>query len=101
MQPDPAKFLRFNRWLLPGMEDHSTFNLTIDIIEGLNQPWTYSEWILTSKPGLFGLINGYANPTGVGLIITLIVMVLATMWRRGKHIQASFFYSFSLKIIIF
>lgn len=40
--------------------------------------FTASEWLLTSKPGLFGLIGGLANPTGVILVIILCVMVLCS-----------------------
>lgn len=47
--------------------------------------YTMSEWLLTSRPGLFGLVGGGANPTGVALIIILVVMSLCSMpfVRRG------------------
>uniref|UniRef100_A0A1B6DLA4 NAD(P)H oxidase (H(2)O(2)-forming) n=1 Tax=Clastoptera arizonana TaxID=38151 RepID=A0A1B6DLA4_9HEMI len=47
--------------------------------------YTLPEWIFTTKPGLFGLIGGIANPTGVCLIIILIVMFICSQKfvRRG------------------
>lgn len=36
--------------------------------------FTLNEWLLTSKPGLFGLINGWANPTGVALLVILCII---------------------------
>ncbi|KAK1129558.1 hypothetical protein K0M31_019275 [Melipona bicolor] len=47
--------------------------------------YTISEWLLTSRPALFGLIEGFANPTGVILIILLIVIMMCSMpfVRRG------------------
>ncbi|XP_076282347.1 NADPH oxidase isoform X2 [Lasioglossum baleicum] len=49
--------------------------------------YTLNEWLLTSRPGLFGLIHGYANPTGIILIIILSVITLSSMpfvRRRGR-----------------
>ena len=31
------------------------------------QPWTIAQWIFSTKPNIFGLIPGTANPTGVAL----------------------------------
>ncbi|XP_012271496.1 NADPH oxidase 5 [Orussus abietinus] len=47
--------------------------------------YTMSEWMLTSRPGLFGLVPGAANPTGIALIIILAAMTLCSMpfVRRG------------------
>ncbi|KAL3286019.1 hypothetical protein HHI36_000532 [Cryptolaemus montrouzieri] len=47
--------------------------------------YTTSEWLFTSKPGLFGLIGGLANPTGVLLFIILLLMVFCSQAfvRRG------------------
>ncbi|KAL1130042.1 hypothetical protein AAG570_012985 [Ranatra chinensis] len=51
--------------------------------------YTYAEWILTDKPGLFGLVPGIANPTGVALIIILVIMVICsqTFVRRGGSFE--------------
>lgn len=53
--------------------------------------YTMSEWLLTSKPGLFGLIGGVANPTGITLIVILIVMSVCSMpfVRRGGCFEVS------------
>ena len=50
-----------------------------------NIPASYSaaDWLLTSTPGLFGLVPGWANPTGVFLLLVLSVMVICSMkWVR-------------------
>ncbi|KAL0810683.1 hypothetical protein ABMA28_010013 [Loxostege sticticalis] len=36
--------------------------------------YTLSEWLLTAKPGLFGLVGGCANPTGVALCFVLAIV---------------------------
>ncbi|KAK0086854.1 hypothetical protein PV325_002416 [Microctonus aethiopoides] len=47
--------------------------------------YTMSEWLLTSRPGYFGLVGGEANPTGIALIIILFIMTMCSMpfVRRG------------------
>lgn len=47
--------------------------------------YTTTEWLLTTKPGLFGLIGGWANPTGVILFFILLIMFLCSQAfvRRG------------------
>ncbi|XP_074037293.1 NADPH oxidase isoform X2 [Leptinotarsa decemlineata] len=47
--------------------------------------YTASEWLFTTKPGLFGLIGGVANPTGVALLVILITIVISSQAfvRRG------------------
>lgn len=47
--------------------------------------FSVSEWLLTTDPELFGLVAGYANPTGVLLIIILFVMFICSQpfVRRG------------------
>ncbi|XP_045461304.1 NADPH oxidase 5 isoform X2 [Harmonia axyridis] len=47
--------------------------------------YTISEWLFTPKPGLFGLIGGWANPTGVVLVLILLIMVTCSQKfvRRG------------------
>ncbi|XP_076624807.1 NADPH oxidase [Colletes latitarsis] len=47
--------------------------------------YTISEWLFTNRPGLFGLIGGCANPTGMILVLLLIIMTVCSMpfVRRG------------------
>ncbi|CAK9832938.1 NADPH oxidase 5 [Anthophora retusa] len=48
--------------------------------------YTIYEWLLTNRPGLFGLVQGYANPTGIVLAIFLLTMTICSMpfvRRRG------------------
>lgn len=66
------------------------FNFSIIVI---NDPqinaghYTIGEWLLTDRPGLFGLIPGCANPTGVALLVILIVMFVCSqpfVRRKGS-----------------
>ena len=54
-----------------------------------SDPWTYYEWILTGKPHVFGLMPGWANPTGVALISVLTLMVICSLpfVRRGGYFE--------------
>ena len=53
------------------------------------RPWTFAEWLFTSKPGIFGLVKGWAMPTGVGLVITLTIMSCLSLpcVRMKGHFQ--------------
>ena len=66
------------------------FNITVcEVCDENSTRYTYAEWLFTSKPGLFGLIPGCANPTGVLLICILTIMVICSMpfVRRSGHFQ--------------
>lgn len=47
-----------------------------DSLLGPNTNLSYAEWLLTSKPGVNGLIPGWANPTGCLLILVSLIMIL-------------------------
>nr|XP_049706149.1 NADPH oxidase 5 [Helicoverpa armigera] len=51
--------------------------------------YTLSDWLLTQKPGLFGLVPGCANPTGVALAVILLVMFVCSQpfIRRGGSFE--------------
>lgn len=51
--------------------------------------YTLYEWLLTERPGLFGLIGGCANPTGVALFIILVVIFVCSQpfIRRGGSFE--------------
>ncbi len=54
--------------------------------DGGRGPWEAWEWLLTDRPGVFGLIGGAANPSGVALILALSVMAacsLPVVRKRG------------------
>ncbi|KAG6451715.1 LOW QUALITY PROTEIN: NADPH oxidase 5 [Manduca sexta] len=53
------------------------------------QNWTLYEWLLTERPGLFGLVHGAANPTGAALLVLLAVMLLCSQpcVRRGGSFE--------------
>ena len=76
IQPDPVKFVKINKdyWF-----NHEAENYRHPP-EGRNgTSWTYAEWIFTYNPGVFGLVNGIACPTGVGLILVLTFMVVTSL----------------------
>ena len=58
-----------------------------------NYNYTMSEWLLTSRPKLYGLVAGTANPTGVILLVILTIMILCSMpfVRRGGCFEVRFF----------
>lgn len=51
--------------------------------------YTMAEWLLTTRPGLFGLCGGCANPTGITLFFVLIIMFLCSQpfVRRGGSFE--------------
>nr|CAD7198632.1 unnamed protein product [Timema douglasi] len=51
--------------------------------------YTLYEWIMTSKPGKYGMVGGAANPTGVSLIVILMVMFICSQSfvRRGGSFE--------------
>lgn len=53
------------------------------------QNFTLAEFFFTSRPGLFGLIGGWANPTGILLILILMVMFICSLpfVRRGGSFE--------------
>ena len=53
--------------------------------------WSVAEWLLTPYPGVFGLIKGYANITGVLLIFVLTVIVICSLPHVGRsgHFQVN------------
>ena len=53
------------------------------------QNFTVVDWLITDRPHLFGLIPGWANPTGVILIIILFIMYVCSMkWvRKGGYFE--------------
>lgn len=51
--------------------------------------YTTAEWLFTARPGLFGLIGGCANPTGVVLVVILLIMFVCSQpfVRRGGSFE--------------
>ena len=66
------------------------------------EPWSYMDWMLTTKPGLFGLIPGCANPTGVGLMVTMIIIFVCSLpfVRRRGHFEI-FYFSHYLYVVYY
>uniref|UniRef100_A0A4Y0BJG2 NADPH oxidase n=1 Tax=Anopheles funestus TaxID=62324 RepID=A0A4Y0BJG2_ANOFN len=51
--------------------------------------YTTAEWLFTARPGLFGLIGGCANPTGIVLVLILLIMFICSQpfVRRGGSFE--------------
>ena len=67
-------------------------NLTCQLCDH-DSGWSYTDWMLTTRPGLFGLIGGCANPTGLGLLIIMICMFVCSLpiIRRTGHFEVFYF----------
>ena len=54
--------------------------------------WSAYNWLLTDQPGLFGLVAGWANPTGVILLLVLAIMFICSMkWvRKSGNFEVQF-----------
>ncbi len=56
------------------------------------QNLTAVDWLFTDRPHYFGLIPGWANPTGVVLLVVLVIMFICSMkWvRKGGYFEVKF-----------
>ena len=73
VQPDPLAFVKLQEpkyWNVSQLGYNLPPNGTL---------WGYHDWIFTTRPGVFGIIPGCANPTGVALIIILTIMGVCSM----------------------
>ena len=78
--------------------------IVINDHEHLNhENYTMSEWLLTTRPKLFGLVAGGANPTGVALIVILAIMTVCSMpfVRRGGCFEVRISFSSFMHVIIY
>ncbi len=78
----------------PGSLDPSIGVTYCQICPGEAEPWSYYDWIMTARPHLFGLIPGWANPTGVVLMAIICIMVICSMpfVRRGGYFEVCILY---------
>ena len=83
--PDPVGTLSANSIPL------SAYNPPVPVASEGPVSYTFADWLLTSRPGLFGLLGGCANPTGVALMAILTVMFVCSMtWvRKGGYFEVS------------
>ncbi|PSN47090.1 hypothetical protein C0J52_23521 [Blattella germanica] len=72
---------------------HTIMHLSNFSLVVVNDPsmgnYTLTEWLLTDRPGKFGLVPGVANPTGIALIIILVIMFICSQpfVRRGGSFE--------------
>ncbi|XP_037046426.1 NADPH oxidase 5 isoform X2 [Bradysia coprophila] len=74
---------------------HTIMHLLNFTLEVVNDPvinknnYTLTEWMLTTRPGLFGLYGGCANPTGILLVVILLIMFVCSQSfvRRGGSFE--------------
>jgi hypothetical protein len=88
-----AMFIHFKLNVLPDPENYLSKNgLSVDAA-GYRPPperganYSYADWMLTSKPRMFGLVPGWANLTGVVLmaLTTLLLLTSEDCVRRGGY----------------
>ena len=96
MVGDPVKFIDLNSAFFNGTEYHPPDGCSVQGTEEICARtgaqvtrYSYLEWIFTSKPNVMGLIPGWANLTGVGLILILTIMCICSMpiIRKKGHFE--------------
>merc|ERR1719474_1416349 len=79
-------------------------NFTCQVCSWGSKPWSYVDWIFTMNPGLFGIVGGIANPTGIGLFIIMIIIFCSSLpfVRRRGYFELFFFthYLYVLYLIL-
>ena len=55
--------------------------------------YSYWDWMMTTKPGVFGLSGGVGNPSGLGLMLIMMVMTVYSLSfvRRSGNFQVFYF----------
>ena len=55
--------------------------------------YSYTQWMLSFHPGLFGLMGGIANPAGIGLFLVMIIIFVFSLpfVRRTGHFELFIF----------
>lgn len=67
-----------------------------------NMTFSFGQWLLSTQPGMGGLFPGLANPTGVVLVLTCLVMGVGAhpKIRQSGHFEL-FYWSHILYILFF
>ena len=69
-----------------------------------HEGYSYTQWMLSFHPGLFGFIGGIANPAGIGLFLVMIIIFVFSLpfVRRTGHFELFFFthYLYVIYIIL-
>ena len=62
----------------------------------MTQNFTAWDWLITDGPHYFGLIPGWANPTGMVLLVILCIIYVASMkWvRKGGYFEVIWLFYF-------
>ena len=70
-------------------------NMSVErgIADHLSGPWTYHEWLLTTRPHMLGMIQGMANPTGLTLMTIMFFIFICSLpcIRRRGHFEVFYF----------
>ncbi len=84
VEPDPVNYLAKNG----KRPDQTTFNPKEE-----GGSYSYAEWMFTGKPGLFGLVPGWANPTGDVLMLIMVTIFLTSLecMRRGGFFNVFYY----------
>ena len=89
-QSNLSQFCDPDAFNLPGgMSIEAVISHCEACLPGMGSRWTFAQWILTTQPGIFGMPHGFANISGVALIMILTIMVIGSLKlvRRGGYFQ--------------
>ena len=73
-----------------------------EVCEEGYERYSYSQWMLSFHPGLFGLYGGIANPAGIGLFLVMITIFVCSLpfVRRTGHFEL-FIFTHHLYLVYF
>ncbi len=71
------------------MKDHEPTLWSGKVCDDPGHAFSYIDWVFTMRPGVFGLIGGLANPTGVALIIIDTFMTVGSLpaIRKSRFVR--------------
>merc|ERR1719242_2642280 len=91
--PRESKLTEFCEWDALHVPEGLTINVTLTHCQAClpdqGYKWTYAHWIFTTMPGVFGMPSGYAQITGVVLIVILTIIFIGSLAvvRRSGYFQ--------------
>jgi len=91
--PRESKLTEFCEWDALQVPEGLTINVSLTHCQAClpdqGYKWTYAHWIFTTMPGVFGMPSGYAQITGVVLIVILTIIFIGSLSvvRRSGYFQ--------------